>query len=137
MNPLTWLVQHRIESAHRRGHEWVFTFDPNASLVVSCLWHLIEDDRVRLTSEDDGQQFGLPEPIDANQELNRCICRARVEAVSLRENTLDLELRFSTGHLLQVIPDSSGYESWIAQGNDARYIAVGGGELVILTGQTG
>ena len=135
MESLAWLAQHHLKSVQRREHEWVFTFDGEASLVVSCLWRLIEKGRIRFTSEDDGQQFGLPAPVDAAAELNGRIANATVEAVVLREHTLDLELRFGTRHVVQVIPDSSGYEAWIAYDHDKQFIAVGGGELAILGGQ--
>lgn len=106
-----------------------------AQLVVSCLWRLMEGNRIRFTSEDEGQQFGLPSPVDAASELNRRIANAAVHSISLRDNTLDLEIRFDTGHVLQVIPDSSGYESWIAHNHTRQFIAIGGGELAIFDGQ--
>jgi len=134
MDSLAWLAQHRLKSVLHRDHDWVFAFDDEAALVVSCLWRLIEHNRIRFTSEDEGQQFGLPAPVDAAGELNRRVANARVEALVLRENTLDLELQFETGHVLQVIPDSSGYEAWIAHDRDKQFIAVGGGELALFGG---
>src|SRR5688572_29166505 len=136
MDSLAWLAQRRLQSVlHRNVADWVFAFDDEATLVVSCLWRLIENSRIRFTSEDEGQQFGLPAPVDAAAELNRRVANATVEAVVLREHTLDLELRFDTGHVLQVIPNSSGYESWIAHDRDKQFIAVGGGELAVFGGQ--
>lgn len=102
-----------------------------ATIVVECLWRLLESGRIRFTSEDDGQQFGLPVPVDAAAEVNERLARATVVGVDLREGLLDLELRFSTGHALQIVPDSSGYEAWKVSSVNAQFIAVGGGELVI------
>lgn len=93
----------------------------------------MEAGRIRVTSEDDGQHFGLPSPVDATSELNRRLAGAAVEAVELRAGLLDLELRFSTGHLLQLIPDSSGYEAWQASSRNRQFIAVGGGDLAIFS----
>ena len=135
MDSLAWLAQHRLQSVLHRDYDWVFAFDNEAAVVVSCLWRFIEEGRIRFTSEDEGQQFGLPAPVDAAAEVNRRLANARVEAVVLREHTLDLELRFDTGHALQIIPDSSGYESWIAHDGGKQFIAVGGGELAIFGGQ--
>jgi hypothetical protein len=135
MGSLAWLAQRRLQSVLHREYDWVFGFDGNAALVVNCLWRLLEDGRIRFTSEDEGQQFGLPAPVDAAAELNQRLANASLLSVVLRENTLDLELRFDTGHVLQVIPDSSGYEAWIAHDRDKQFIAVGGGELAILGGQ--
>ena len=134
MNELAWLVGHRFQSLTRREYDWVVAFDNHASLVVACLWRLVEASRIRFTSEDDGQQFGLPAPVDAASEINRRLAGAAVEAVELREGLLDLELRFSTGQSLQVIPDSSGYEAWQASSGNRQFIAVGGGELAIFGG---
>jgi hypothetical protein len=137
MNELAWLVGHRFQSLARREYDWVVAFDKGASLFVACLWRLVESGRIRFTSEDDGQQFGLPAPVDAAAEITARLAGAAVEAVELREGLLDLELRFSTGHSFQIIPDSSGYEAWnVCIGNE-QFIAVGGGELAIFGGVTG
>lgn len=84
-----------------------------------------------LTSDDDGQSFGLSVPLDASAEVNGLLVNATIEAVDLRQKLLDIELRFSTGHLLQVIPVSSGYEAWTVSKGNLQYIAVGGGELAV------
>jgi hypothetical protein len=135
MNDLAWLQQHRFQSISRREYDWVFVFDQNVSLVVSCLWRLIECGRIRLTSQDDGQKFGLPAPVDAAAEVNRCLALASVAKVELREGVLDLNLHFSSGHFLQIIPDSAGYESWQLSRGDRQFLAVGGGELAIYGGK--
>jgi hypothetical protein len=137
MNELVWLVGHRLQSFSRREYDWVVTFDKDASLVVACLWRLVESGRILFTSEDDGQQFGLPAPVDAAAEVNGRLAGAAVETVELRQGLLDLELRFNTGHLLQIIPDSSGYEAWNVCVGNRQFIAVGGGELAIFGGDAG
>jgi hypothetical protein len=129
MNELAWLVGHSCQSLARREFDWVFGFDQDVHLVVACLWRLVEAGRIRVTSEDDGHQYGLPAPVDAAAEVNRRIALASVVAVGLREGTLDLELRFETGHIVQVIPVSSGYEAWSLCNGSCQFIAVGGGEL--------
>ena len=133
MNELAWLVGHRFQSIVRREYDWVVVFDNDASLVIACLWRLVECGRIRVTREDDGQQFGLPSPVDAASEINRRLAGIAVEAVELQEGLLDLELRFSTGHSLQVIPHSSGNEAWQASSRNKQFIAVGGGELAIFS----
>jgi hypothetical protein len=133
MDSLAWLAQQHLKSVIHREYDWVFAFDDEAAVVVSCLWRLLENGRIRFTSQDEGQKFGLPAPVDAAAELNRRVANATVEAVVLREGTLDLEFRFDTGHILQIIPDSAGYEGWVAHHRDKEFIAVGGGELAILS----
>jgi hypothetical protein len=91
MNELAWLVGHRFQLFTRREYDWVVAFDNDASIVVTCLWRLVESDRVRITSEDDGQKAGLPEPVEAAVEVNRRLTGAAVEAIELRSGLLDLE----------------------------------------------
>ncbi len=131
MNELAWLVGYRFQSLTQREDDWVVAFDRNANIVINCLWRFVESGRIRFTSEDDGHPFGLPEPVDAAAKLNRRLAGASVEGVDLRERLLDLDLRFSTGHTLQVIPNSSGYEAWSVSRGNRHVIAVGGGELEI------
>ena len=131
MNDLAWLLQHRFQSITRREYDWVFVFDNGVSLAVGCLWRLVEGGRIRLTSQDEGQQFGLPAPVDAALEINRRLSLASIVAADLREGLLDLDLHFSSGHILQIIPDSSGYESWELSSGARQFIAMGGGDLVI------
>jgi hypothetical protein len=137
MNELAWLVERRFHWLARRDYDWVVTFDKDANIVIACLWRLLEAGRIRFTSNDDGQQFGLPTPVDAAAEVNGRLAGAAVEAVELRPGLLDLDLRFSTGHTLQIIPNSSGYEAWTASSGDRQFIAVGGGELAIFAGDAG
>src|SRR6266436_6356868 len=100
MNELAWLAGHRFQSFTRHEFDWVLAFDKEASIAVACLWRLLESGRIRFTSEDDGQQFGRPAPVDAAAEVNDRLVDATVVGVDLRQRVLDLELRFSTGHAL-------------------------------------
>jgi hypothetical protein len=134
MNELAWLVGRRFQSLTRREVDWTVAFDQDTGIVVACLWRLIESGRIRFTSEDDGHKFGLPAPVDAAAEVNRRLTGASVEAVILQQGLLDLELRFSTGHALQIIPDSSGHEAWQVSSRNRQFIAVGGGELATRDG---
>jgi hypothetical protein len=134
MSELAWLIGHRFESLTRREFDWVLVFDKDVSFVVACLWRLVEDGRILYTSEDDEQLFGLPAPVNAATQVDRRLAGALVKAVDLRKGILDLELRFSTGHVFQIIPDSSGYEAWILSSGSKQFIAVGGGSLAIIGG---
>jgi len=85
---LAGLVGHRFQSITHREYDWLLTLDGNVTLAIGCLWRLIHDGRIRLTSQDDGQQFGLPAPIDAASEVNRRLANSSVEAVELLDSTL-------------------------------------------------
>jgi hypothetical protein len=130
MVSLEWLAKHRFQFLERREHDWVFSFDGRAHLTVSCLWRLLEGGQIKLTSEDDGHWFGLGAPIEAVTDVNRRLATASVESVTLRQGTLDVQLQFSNGLVLEILPDSAGYEAWTANDGSKQLIAVGGGELI-------
>lgn len=136
MDTLAWLPKRRLQSAERRERDWLFTFDGQAALGLECLLRLLEAGRIRVTSEDDGQRFGLPAPIVAAEEVSRCLVGASVASVSLCDGTLDLELPFDTGHALEVLPTSAGYEAWQIIHRGKHFIAVGGGDLAIYPAET-
>ena len=131
MSELSWLVGRRFESLTRRESDWVFAFGGEVHLTVECLWRLIEAGTIRLTSEDDGHQFGLPAPIHATVEVNSRLAGSAVDEVHIREGTLDLSLKLSTGQVLEFIPTSAGYESWNLGCGDQFYVATGGGRLTV------
>ncbi len=114
MNDLDWLVGYRFQELLRSEFNWTLEFDGNVWVVVQCLWRLIEDGRIQCTGEDDGHQFGLPSPLDAAIAVNQKLAGAAVTSVVLIAGTLDLEIRFSSDYVIQLIPNSSGYEAWQA-----------------------
>ena len=132
MRQLDWLRELRLTAITRRQYDWVFGFSDDASLVVACLWRLLRDHRIRLTSLDDDQRFGLTSPIDAERQINEHLADARIVAADTCVGTLDLQITFDNGYVLQIIPDSSGYEAWALDGRGRQFIAVGGGELAVL-----
>ncbi len=134
MNQLGWLVGRQFHALSRREYDWVAVFDRDARIVIECLWRLVRSERIQVTSEDDGQQFGLSAPLDAAAEVNARIAEAVVKAVDVRQGMLDLTVHFTTGHSLQIIPNSSGYEAWNASNGNQRFIAGGGGELSLING---
>lgn len=126
LNQLDWLIEYRLQSITKRENDWVFAFDTETRLVTDSLWRLLESGRICITDHDDGQQFGLPAPLDVSVEVTVRIVNRAIVAVELREGTLDLRIQFETGHVLEVIPDSSGYEAWIVHRSKQQFIAVGG-----------
>jgi len=118
----------------RYEYSWQFSFPPAGSVTVASFWRIVVDNRVVLCSLDDGQRFGLPKPIDAAQTAWEIIFDKLVRTVTVNENG-DLIIRFETGAVLEILINSSGYESWNAaswSGTKKRnIIATGGGELAI------
>lgn len=107
-----------------------FTFEfGEASLAVDCLWRIVAEGRLALTSLDHGQQFGLPAPIDAFAEALALLRNRRVVTVRLEECSSDLHLEFEGGARLEVISDSAGYEPWNLRAPGVLLVALGGGGL--------
>jgi hypothetical protein len=113
MTDLSWSVDYRFQSITRREYDWVLVFDRDVNLVVACLWRLVEKGRIRLTSLDDGQQFGLPVPLDMVDEVTQRLALASISRVELREGLLDLDIHFNTGH-----------EAWNLSRGPQQYLAV-------------
>jgi hypothetical protein len=130
-NEMEWLAGHQLQSFTNRECDWVAVFDGDAKLTITCLWRLIESGRVRRTSLDEGQWFGLPAPVDAAAAISSRLTGEFVESVTLNSKTLDLDIQFGTGHILQVIADSSGYEAWTSCGGGKLVVAAGGGNLAV------
>ncbi|WP_340645784.1 hypothetical protein [Phenylobacterium sp.] len=108
----------------KREYDWTFAFggaqmsglavSGGCVVVTETLWRLIDVDRVVLTSEDHGHQFGLPAPLDAQLEIRALLASAVVVTASVDPRTADIALTFDSGSRLEIISTSSGYESWQA-----------------------
>jgi hypothetical protein len=92
---------------------------------IESLWRLVTSGAVALTSKDEGQLFGLNEPVRCVSELSSKLCGRVLDAVQVLPGTADLTLHLGA-QTLQVITDSSGYEAWQVEG-PAGMVAVGQG----------
>ena len=105
-------------------HYWVFQFGNGVVLGTESQWRVLSRDAILLTSEDDGQQYGLPQPVDAVASVrelleNRVVSKAEVDAASA-----DLTIRFENEMILQIVNLSSGYEAWTLN-SEGDFIVVG------------
>lgn len=108
---------------------WKFRFSSGAEITSECLWRIFASDRICVTSEDHGQHFGLPEPVDACAQL-RAMCAAKIESIVLPRGTSDLTLRFRDAAELQFIATSGGYEAWqLRHPRAGLFVAQGGGTV--------
>jgi hypothetical protein len=92
---------------------------------IESLWRLLFSGALVLTSQDDGQHFGRTAPVSAIPELRSKLLGHTIISVQVAEITADLTLDFG-GPILQVVADSSGYETWQVEG-PAGTVAVGQG----------
>ena len=117
----------------RREADWSFELQEDTGFAVGCHWRLVSPDGIALTDEDDGQRFGLPEPVDAETKANALLRGTTVTSATVDRLTADLCLRFSNNLRLDVVNNSSGYEGWQGSfdhdGKGSSIIAMGGGGL--------
>ena len=128
----TLLSGRRLTAVTRREFDWAFAFDtPGSGLGVASLWRIVSKSGIALTSKDDGQKFGLPEPVDGEREATRLLVGKVVQFISVRPDTGDIAIHFSDGTTLEALNTSVGYESWKIGIDSLRVIGVGGGQLAI------
>lgn len=117
----------------RREFDWNFYFGERVSIDASPPWRVVTADGIAHSADDDGQQFGLPRPVDGEARSNDLLRGQRVVKVELDEQTSDLKLLFDGGARLDFFNNSSGYEGWGANvptsGKELRIQALGGGKL--------
>jgi Family of unknown function (DUF6188) len=115
--------------------EWVFRFGSIASLRVAAPWRIVAQARIALGSDDHGQQFGLPRPVDGVANAVALLGCRMVEAFSVSPVSADLVIDFGDGVRLEIFNSSSGYEAWVLATRDGRcLIAQGGGRVVEFDG---
>lgn len=79
---------------------------------MECPWRILQQARTTLSSDDHGQQYGLPAPINAAAEATKLLSAVDIDAAQLRAGTNDILIDFSDDVRLEIIPISSGYEGW-------------------------
>jgi hypothetical protein len=94
-------------------------------LMTTDTWRLIGAKSIITTSDDDGHQFGLPEPVDAEARANEALADNKINSVELDAKTGDFSLRFEGGLALQILTMSSGYETWQLHRDGEFFGAVG------------
>jgi hypothetical protein len=111
---------------------WFFRFDAPLVIVTEAPWRLITPQGIAVANGDHGQQFGLPEPVDASSRAISCLPSPEVQSVTLDEQTGDLRLNFPDGTCLQFLQMSCGYEAWRAHIASGEIICTGGGQTVLI-----
>ncbi|MFT4114582.1 hypothetical protein [Silvibacterium sp.] len=113
------------------SHTWRFTFSGGLVLDVTCPWRITNEDGIVLGSEDDGQMFGLPSPVEGQAEALKLLSASPLKSVLLTGRTGDFSLKFESGLQLEIFNDSSGYEGWNCSTNSGlNVIGMGGGAIV-------
>jgi len=98
--------------------------------MFQSLWRLVSEAAIEVTSEDDGQQFGLKTPINAAEQLKAKIGERRITDVRIDDATSDLTFHFGQSLRLEVISTSSGYEAWSLHAKEVQIIGRNGDTVV-------
>ena len=101
----------------RREADWVLEFGQYVFLCVECFWRLRNTHGLLLTSEDEGQRFGLPAPINAEEKANALVSSNKVIAATIDPTTADIRIVLTNEIVCEILTNSSGYESWQAYEN--------------------
>jgi hypothetical protein len=124
-NMLAAYVGNECTAVKRHEFSWSFVFGPLV-MSVECLWRVLKDGRIALTRNDDGQKFGLPEPVDALVEAHSLLLAKTIRTIEVSSETSDLTFEFTDGTRLELLTDSRGYEAWQAwDRNSSLFIVVG------------
>ncbi len=107
-NYATPIVGRQLFSVEKKDYSWFFGFGPGVSLATESPWRFIEQGRIVVSSEDHGQQFGLPTPVDVALELKSRAAGRAVEAASVASGSGDLTIQFPGPAYLQLLQLSSG-----------------------------
>jgi hypothetical protein len=117
----------------RREADWSFDFGERLNIAASVPWRVVTGKGIAHGVEDDGQWFGLAQPVDGEARTNDLLKGQKVVGVELDGQTADLRLLFDGGTRLDFFNNSSGYEGWQASvpagGKELTVIALGGGQL--------
>jgi len=102
----------RLQGINRFGvGGWQFHFGESVTLTTECNWRIVSATKIEITSDDDGQKFGLPEPIDSRVEALKLVVDESVLDVQVDPSCADLILRFGAVRL-EIVNHSSAYEAW-------------------------
>ncbi len=120
----------------RRNYDWAFDFGEGGEITIAAPWRIVRRGAIAHADTDDGQQFGLPAPIDGEVRCNDLLAQVRVAAVMVDRVTADICVQFDDGTRLELFNNSSGYEGWQAtfrsEGETIAVIGMGGGNIAFV-----
>ena len=124
------MVGRHVEVSFSEPETWFVMFGDSLTISVTCPWRLLQSGSIAVSSDDHRQQFGLPAPIDAAERATTLLAGSVVKRVEVRDGTADIFIDFDRDWRLEIIPLSSGYESWEVSTPSGKFVvAQGGGQL--------
>ena len=100
-----------LSKIEKRSDYRVFQFGNGVVLSTQSPWRVLSQEAILLTSQDDGQQYGLPKPVDAQAEVRKLLQNRIVSELDVDQASADFTIRFDNGTALQILNVSSGYEA--------------------------
>jgi hypothetical protein len=112
---------------------WQFIFGKAEAVIgAEAYWRLIVNGKIAFGRDDDGQKFGLPEPLNGVTLCTKLLRDQRIKSFELRPDVSDLFVNFESGARLEIFNISAGYESWSYQATNGKMMhALGGGDIAI------
>jgi hypothetical protein len=126
---MTWLIGRRIKDIENKDYSWFFFLDDGSTVGTESVWRLITAKGIAVTSEDDGQPFGLPVPVNAAARVKDAVGQNPITRFELEKATSDLVLHFSNDTTIEFLNLSCGYEGWRTVHGAQEVICMGGGGL--------
>ncbi|MBI5610244.1 MAG: hypothetical protein HY902_15310 [Deltaproteobacteria bacterium] len=123
------VIGKRLVHVEHLDHQWNFILDAGTVLSADSEWRLLDQGRVRVTAQDDGQWFGLASPVCAATVVQNTLAGRVIRSASVAMG--DLTLDFGDGLALQALQLSSGYEAWHLFDKGTAIHCLGGGDLAI------
>lgn len=116
---------------------WRFEFEKRVGLNVQCPWRIVNEHGIALGSEDHGQPFGLPAPVNGEQVAFELLSASGVKRMTIEDKTGDFSLELESGVQLQVFNNSVGCEGWnCGTFSGLQVIGLGGGSTANSVCQT-
>jgi hypothetical protein len=124
------LVGQQLQSTEPLDYDWLFRFSGDVTVQTGSAWRLLDHSRLKVTSDDHGHSFGLPEPVDAAARVMSTTAARPVRAASIVVKSGDLLIDFGDEVQLQLLQMSCGYESWHLRIGETQVTCCGGGRVV-------
>lgn len=111
---------------------WHFYFADNIYASSSGFRRLLEANRIRIVSLDNGHKFGFPKPLDLIENITKLLTGNNLTEIKVHKHTADLTLKISGDISIQIFIASSGYETYDFFFENKRYIGFGSGDIGIV-----
>ena len=114
-------------SYFKESNTWYFSFEEKVSLQSECLWRLLHEGKIKYTSNDHGQKYGHGKPYDLETEVQKLLHNTALLKIDRNLLTGDLCLEFEKEYKLELLTDSSGFESWSLEIGEKQIVGLGQG----------